>query len=40
VDAHGYEAFFTGTALLGAPVLLLVWLAARVQPVAHTHKSP
>jgi len=25
VDAHGYEAFFTSTALLGAPVLLLVW---------------
>jgi PAT family beta-lactamase induction signal transducer AmpG len=35
VDAHGYEAFFTGTALLGAPVLLLVWLAARVLPAAH-----
>ena len=33
VDAHGYEAFFTSTALLGAPVLLLVWLAARVLPV-------
>ena len=30
VDAHGYEAFFTSTALLGAPVLLLVWLASRV----------
>jgi hypothetical protein len=25
----GYEAFFTGTALLGLPVLALVWLAAR-----------
>jgi PAT family beta-lactamase induction signal transducer AmpG len=35
VDAHGYEAFFTSTAFLGAPVLLLVWLAARVLPVAH-----
>jgi PAT family beta-lactamase induction signal transducer AmpG len=35
VDAHGYEAFFTSTALLGAPVLLLVWWAARVLPVAH-----
>ena len=33
VDAHGYEAFFTSTALLGAPVLLLVWLASRVLPV-------
>ena len=35
VDAHGYEAFFTSTALLGAPVLLLVWLASRVLPVKH-----
>ena len=35
VDAHGYEAFFHGTAWLGAPVLLLVWLASRVLPVAH-----
>ena len=35
VDAHGYEAFFTSTALLGAPVLLLVWWAARVLPAAH-----
>lgn len=33
VDAHGYEAFFTSTALLGAPVLVLVWLASRVLPV-------
>lgn len=32
VDANGYEAFFTSTALLGAPVLLLVWLASRVSP--------
>jgi len=29
VDAHGYAAFFNSTALLGVPVLLLVWLAAR-----------
>ena len=35
VDAHGYEAFFTSTALLGAPVLLLVWLASRILPVPH-----
>jgi PAT family beta-lactamase induction signal transducer AmpG len=33
VDAHGYEAFFTSTALLGAPVLLLVWFASRILPV-------
>ena len=30
VNAHGYAAFFLGTAWLGAPVLLLVWLASRV----------
>ena len=30
VDAHGYAAFFTGTALLGVPVLVLVALAARL----------
>ena len=31
VDAHGYSAFFTGTALLGLPVLLLVWFASRAK---------
>jgi len=31
VDAFGYPEFFTATALLGLPVLLLVALAARVQ---------
>ena len=30
VDAWGYELFFYCTALLGAPVLILVWLASRV----------
>lgn len=29
VDAFGYSYFFTATALLGLPVLLLVWLASR-----------
>jgi PAT family beta-lactamase induction signal transducer AmpG len=29
VDAHGYRAFFTGTAILGVPVLFLVALASR-----------
>jgi len=29
VDAFGYTHFFTATALLGLPVLLLVWLASR-----------
>lgn len=33
VDAHGYAAFFTGTALLGLPVLVLVALASRVKSV-------
>ena len=33
VDAFGYSHFFTATALLGVPVLLLVWLAGRIQPV-------
>jgi PAT family beta-lactamase induction signal transducer AmpG len=29
VDTAGYAWFFVGTALLGVPVLLLVWLASR-----------
>ena len=33
VDHLGYESFFTLTALMGLPVLLLVWLAARYIPV-------
>ena len=32
VDTHGYEYFFTATALLGAPVVALVWLAGRARP--------
>ena len=32
VDTHGYATFFTCTALLGLPVLLLVGLASRVHP--------
>ena len=32
VNAHGYASFFTATALLGVPVLGLVWLASRVLP--------
>ncbi|CAN7169491.1 AmpG family muropeptide MFS transporter [Variovorax paradoxus] len=36
VDAHGYAQFFTATALLGVPVLLLVALAARIT----TTKAP
>jgi PAT family beta-lactamase induction signal transducer AmpG len=34
VDAYGYVAFFCSTALLGVPVLLLVWLAGRMTPPA------
>jgi len=29
VDAWGWANFFTGTALIGVPVLLLVWLVSR-----------
>jgi MFS transporter, PAT family, beta-lactamase induction signal transducer AmpG len=29
VDAYGYASFFVSTAVLGVPVLLLVWLATR-----------
>jgi PAT family beta-lactamase induction signal transducer AmpG len=32
VDQFGYVSFFTGTALLGVPVLALVWLASRARP--------
>jgi len=31
VDHFGYVSFFVGTALLGLPVLVLVWLASRAQ---------
>lgn len=31
VDAYGYASFFTGTALLGLPVLVLVWLAGQAR---------
>ena len=34
VDAFGYSHFFTATALLGLPVLMLVYLASRMQPPA------
>ncbi len=35
VDAFGYQAFFMSTALLGAPVLILVVLAARSARARH-----
>lgn len=31
VDAYGYALFFTGTALLGLPVLILVWMVGRIE---------
>jgi PAT family beta-lactamase induction signal transducer AmpG len=31
VDAFGYQNFFTVTAFLGVPVLLLVWLTSRIK---------
>ncbi|AOW11752.1 AmpG family muropeptide MFS transporter [Hydrogenophaga crassostreae] len=34
VDAQGYATFFIATALLGLPVLVLVWLATRAIPPA------
>ena len=36
VDSFGYMPFFIGTALLGVPVLLLIWLATRWLPVPST----
>ncbi len=40
VDAYGYANFFTATAWLGVPVLVLVALAARVHARAPGHGSP
>ncbi|MDB5965879.1 MAG: AmpG family muropeptide transporter [Polaromonas sp.] len=34
VDSFGYVNFFTVTALIGLPVVLLVWLASRMQKAA------
>ncbi len=31
VDAYGYESFFIATALMGLPVLVLVWLAGKAK---------
>jgi PAT family beta-lactamase induction signal transducer AmpG len=39
VDAYGYVPFFYGTALLGIPVLMLVWLASRVHASPATAQS-
>ena len=39
VDAFGYSNFFTATALLGLPVLVLVWLAARSEQASQAKLS-
>jgi PAT family beta-lactamase induction signal transducer AmpG len=36
VDSHGYQVFFVGTAVLGLPVLVLVWWASKV----HVRPAP
>lgn len=40
VDAYDYPTFFTATAALGLPVLLLIALAARFTPVASRPATP
>lgn len=40
VDAYGWANFFTGTALVGVPVLLLIWLVARTRPAASASPRP
>jgi len=37
VDAFGYGEFFNATALLGVPVLLLIWLASRSKSDSSPH---
>jgi MFS transporter, PAT family, beta-lactamase induction signal transducer AmpG len=37
VDHFGYSHFFVATALLGVPVLLLLWLTSRLKPLAVKH---
>ena len=39
VEAFGYEHFFIGTALMGLPVLVLVWLVMRCAPNSATQKN-
>ncbi len=40
VDTFGYGNFFVATALLGVPVLLLVWLATRASEAARDNGAP
>jgi len=37
VDAFGYADFFNATAMLGVPVLLLIWLASRSKSGSSPH---
>jgi MFS transporter, PAT family, beta-lactamase induction signal transducer AmpG len=37
VDAFGYNEFFNATAMLGVPVLLLIWLASRSKSDSSLH---
>ena len=39
VDAYGYVTFFQSTAWLGVPVLILVWLAGRIDTTAAAFSS-
>ena len=40
VNHFGYTSFFVGTALLGLPVLLLIWFAARTKPESELGQKP
>ena len=40
VDRFGYDNFFVATALLGVPVLLLIWLASRRLPTRRPEATP
>jgi MFS transporter, PAT family, beta-lactamase induction signal transducer AmpG len=40
VDAYDYPTFFTATALLGLPVLVLIWLATRLTPAPGSPAKP
>ena len=40
VDAYDYPTFFTATALLGLPVLVLIWLATRLTPAPASPAGP
>ncbi|MCB2036490.1 MAG: permease, partial [Ottowia sp.] len=39
VNAFGYAGFFTSTALLGLPVVVLVWAAARAARAARAAQT-